>query len=174
MPEQETVFSSKMKYVGLLNFKEYYQFCHDWLVQEIDTKLMETKYEEKIKQDGKDINIKWIAKAKITDYFRYVIEVKFRILRMKDVEVIKDGIKIKMQDASVEIKVKGDLQRDYEGKFERTAWRKFLRGIYEKWIIKPRIEQYEDKLIYKCDEFLTQAKAWLDIEGNRDDLIGVE
>ena len=55
----------------------------------------------------------------------------------------------------------------YEGKFEKGAFRKFLRSIYEKWVIPARIEQYEEKLIGDCDEYLAQAKAFLALEGKR-------
>ena len=67
----------------------------------------------------------------------------------------------------IEIKVSGILVRDYQGKFEKDATRKFLRGIYEKWVIPARIEHYEDKIIGQCDEFLSQAKAYLDLEGKK-------
>ena len=42
-----------------------------------------------------------------------------------------------------------------------------MRGVYEKWVIPSRIEQFEEKLISDCDEFLSQAKAYLDLEGKR-------
>ena len=61
----------------------------------------------------------------------------------------------------------GVLVRDYNGKFETTAFKKFLRSIYEKWVIASSIEHYEDKIIGACDEFLSQTKAYLDLEGKR-------
>ncbi len=67
----------------------------------------------------------------------------------------------------METKVTGVLIRDYDGKFETGAFKKFLRSIYEKWVIKARIEQFEMKLIGDCDEFLSQAKAYLDLAGKR-------
>jgi len=167
MAEQEEIFSSKLKKAGIFDFKNFYRFCYDWLIDEIDLELVEDQYSEKIKGDSKEINIKWSGTRKITDYFKFKVKVDFRILNMTEVEAIQDGKKLKTNEGQAEIKVKGILIRDYEGKFESTAFKKFLRSIYEKWIIASRIEQFEEKLINDCDEFLSQAKAYLDLEGKR-------
>ena len=63
------------------------------------------------------------------------------------------------------MKVKGVLVRDYDGKFESSASRKFYRSVYEKWIIPSRIEEFEEKVAVGCDTFLSQVKAFLDLEG---------
>ena len=103
----------------------------------------------------------------MTDYFKFEVKVRFRILGLTNVEISQDGKKIKTNKGSVEMAVKGTLIRDWQGKFETNAIKKFLRSIYEKWVITSRIEQYEDKLVEDCNEFLAQAKAYLDLEGKR-------
>ena len=79
MAEAETIFSSKIKYAGVFNFKEFYQFCYDWLIQETGLAVIEGKYEEKIDGDAKNIEVEWEGKKKITDYFQFKIKVKFRL-----------------------------------------------------------------------------------------------
>ncbi|MBU1129462.1 MAG: hypothetical protein KJ949_02410 [Nanoarchaeota archaeon] len=165
--EKEEIFSSKVKHDGIFLFKDFYKFCYDWLTDETGLLVAEEKYAEKLAGDSKEINISWIGTKKITDYFKYQVKVSFRILNMKEVEIMQGNAKIKTNKGSVEIKTSGNLLRDYDGKFEKTGFQKFLRSIYEKWVIASRIEQMEDKLIGKCDEFLNQAKAWLDLEGRK-------
>ncbi|MBU4308323.1 MAG: hypothetical protein KJ566_00815 [Nanoarchaeota archaeon] len=165
--EKEEIFSSKVKHDGIFLFKDFYKFCYDWLTDETGLLVAEGKYAEKLAGDAKEINIEWEGTKKITDYFKYSVKVKFRILNMKEVEIMQGNAKIKTNKGSVEIKTSGNLLRDYDGKFEKTGFQKFLRSIYEKWVIASRIEQMEDKLIGKCDEFLNQAKAWLDLEGRK-------
>ncbi len=167
MAEKDQIFSSKMKYDGIVLFKDFYRFCYDWLIDETELEVKESKYVEKLKGNSKDIDIEWIGERKVTDYFKFQVKVNFRILGLKEIEINKNGAKIKTNDGSVEVKVTGTLIRDYEGKFETTTHKKFLRSIYEKWVIPSRIEQFEDKLISDCDEFLSQAKAYLDLEGKR-------
>ena len=165
MAEQEEVFSSKLKKAGIFDFKNFYKFCYDWLIEETDLDVAENAYNEKIKGDSKEVIIEWTGERKITDYFKFKVKVKFHILNMTDVEAIQGGKKLKANKGEIEIKMKGTLIRDYDGKFESTAFKKFLRSIYERWVIPSRIEQFEEKLIGDCDEFLSQAKAYLDLEG---------
>lgn len=165
MAEKDTLFSSKVKYGGIFNFAGFYGFCYEWLKDEIGLNLSEEAYSEKLKGDSKDIDIAWNGTRKVTDYFKFQVQVKFRILGMKQVEVQQNGAKIKTNDGSVEVKVKGTLIKDHTGRFENNGFEKTLRGFYEKWIIKSRVDEMEDKLIGDCDEFLQQAKAWLDLEG---------
>lgn len=167
MPEKDAIFSSKIKYDGVASFKAFYKFCYDWLTEETNLLVSEEKYSEKLKGDTKEIDIEWKGMRKITDYFKFEVKIVFRILRLREIEIAQDGVKIKTNEGSFEISVKGTLVRDYEGKFETTSGKKFMRSIYEKWIIPARIEQYEEKLITDCDEFLNQAKAWFDLEGKK-------
>jgi hypothetical protein len=167
MAEKEEIFSSKIKYEGILEFKEFYKFCYQWLVEEMQLDTVEDKYSEKIIGDAKGIKIEWTGTRKVTDYFKFSVNVKFEISNLIAVEVTQNGKKIKANNGIVEVKVKGTLIRDYEGKFEKTATRKFMRSVYEKWVIKSRVDQFETKLITDCNEFLAQAKSFLDVEGHR-------
>jgi hypothetical protein len=167
MVEKEDVFSSKVKYDGYFKFSDFYKFCYEWLADEEGFEMEESKYVEKVKGNSKEMEIEWNGKKKITDYFRYAIKVKFRIIGLTEVEINKGGVKVKTNKGSVEISMKGTVERDYKGKFETSAAKKMWRGIYEKFVIPSRIDQIEDKLIGICDEFLSQAKAYLDLEGKK-------
>ena len=167
MVEKDTIFNSSIKYTGVFSFKDFYKFCHEWLTEETVLNLAEKKYQEKLSGDSKEINIEWEGFRKLTDYFKFEMKVKFEIKQLKEVELVENGKKIKTNEGAIKIMVKGTLSRDYQGKFETGPGRKFMRGIYEKWIIPSRIDQMEDKIIGDCDEFLMQAKAYLDLEGKR-------
>jgi hypothetical protein len=166
--EKSVIFSSNVKYVGVFNFRNLYSFMYDWLEQETQLDfIMEEKYEEKIKGPEKDVIIKWTGDKKLTDYFKYTFKMEIVIRQLKNVEINQDGKKIKTNEGSVQLKVKGILHRDYEGKFEKSGFLKFIRSVYEKWIISSRVDEMEGKLSGDCDEFLAQAKAYLDIEGRK-------
>jgi len=168
MPEKDTIFSSQIQHDGIFSFKDFYKFCYEWLTEETGLKpLVEEKYEEKIQGDQKEIIVSWVGELKLTDYFKFEMRVKFTIRRLKEVEINKGGIKIRTNEGSAKINVKGILVRDYDGKFETTASKKFMRSIYEKWVIPSRIQEYELKISGDSDEFLSQVKAFLDLEGKR-------
>jgi len=65
------------------------------------------------------------------------------------------------------LRVDSNLIRDYKGRFEMSAFNKFLRSIYEKWVIVSRVKGFENKIREDSDEFIGQAKAYLDLEGKR-------
>ena len=55
MGEKETIFSSSIKYKGIFDFSDLYQFCYDWLTEEADLDVEEGKYVEKIKGNEKEV-----------------------------------------------------------------------------------------------------------------------
>ena len=130
MPEKDTIYSSKIKSVGIFSFTDFYKFCYDWLIDETGLTVKESKYVEKLSGDSKNIDIKWEGNKKLTDYFRFDMTIEFKIIGLTKVEINRGGEKIKTNEGSVEVKVKSELVRDYEGKFETGGYRKFLRGIY--------------------------------------------
>jgi hypothetical protein len=170
MPKKD-VFESKIKSTGPFNFREFYNFCFDWLGDETNLIVVEEKYIEKNSGDSKGIEAAWTAFRKITDYFKYQVSVTWRVIDLHNVEYEKKGKKIKTNFGTVQIKIKGTVFRDYEGKFQDSPFNAFLNKIYEKWVIKSRIEHYEDKLIAECDEFLDQAKAFLAAEAQKADIV---
>ncbi|HJX51037.1 MAG TPA: hypothetical protein VJ438_06255 [Candidatus Nanoarchaeia archaeon] len=167
MAEKDEIFSSKVKYTGILDFPDFYRFCYDWLTGETGMTMVEEQYVEKLAGDSKNIDIIWTGSRKVTDYFKFEIKVTYRIIGLTKVEISRDNIKVKTNKGNVEVKLAGTLVRDYGGKFEGSAINKFLRSIYEKWVIPSRLEDYEDKLAGDCDEFLAQVKAYLDLEGKK-------
>ncbi|MDA3836847.1 MAG: hypothetical protein PF542_04455 [Nanoarchaeota archaeon] len=163
---KDTKFNSKIKYAGVFNLKDFYQFCFKWMGGEMDLKVQEDEYEEKIKGNVKEVKIKWTGKAKVAEYFNYEVKVEFDIKQLAEVEIVTpEGKKIKTNQGQVKFTVKGIFIKDPAGQFESSAKTKFMRGIYEKFLIPSRIKEFEDKLIDQCVEFMSQAKAYLDLEG---------
>jgi hypothetical protein len=167
MVEKDKLFSNKMKYDGIFSFESFYKFCYGWLTDETGLLLSEKKYKEKLSGDSKNIEVEWAGTKELTDYFKFEMEVSFKLVGLTNVEVNEGTKKIKANKGSIEITIKGNLLRDYKGKFEKNAIEKFLRGIYEKMVISARIDQMQEKIIVDCEEFLAQAKAYLDLEGKR-------
>jgi len=166
MPEQDTQYKGKIKQAGIFDFKDIYRFVYDWLNDE-GYDVVEKTYSEKVAGDSKDIDVEWVAEKKVSDYFKYIIELDWKILGMKSVEVQRDNQKVKTNSGIIEIKFEAILVKDYEARWEHQAIWKFLRGIYDRYIIRSRIEQYEYKVIEELEDLITQCKAYLSIEGKK-------
>lgn len=164
MVEKDPVFKGKVRQKGIFDFKELYRFCYTWLVDQ-GYDVTEKKYAEKVTATGKEIEIEWVGERKISDYFRFSLKIHWRILGMTTVEVDREGKKVSMDKGDIEISVAGVLEKDYEHRWEKNAFTKFLRGLYDHYVIKSRIEAYEGKLFSEADEFIAQVKSFLAIEG---------
>jgi hypothetical protein len=160
MPELSPVYDGKIAHLGIFDFKELYRFMFEWF-KEYQYILNEKKYSEKIKADGKEIEIEWLCLRKISDYFRFRIKIVTRVVRMVTVEVQQDGVKVNRDKGDMEIKFWSWIERDYENKWEQNSVTKFLRGVYDKYIIRSRIEFYEEKLKEEVDEVMSQTKSFL-------------
>ena len=167
MAEKEAVFSSRIKYKGIFSFSDFYEFCYQWITEETGLDISEDKYSEKISGEAKNIEVKWSGEKDITDYFRFEIKIVIMGMGLKKVEINQGGKKIETNTGTIEIKVTSSLIRDYKGKFEINAFNKFLREIYEKWVIPSRIDALSNEISEESDEFLSQAKSYLDLEGKK-------
>lgn len=164
MVEKDKIFDGKIQHTGIFDFRELYRFTYTWLVDE-GYLLTEKKYNEKITPGGKEIEIEWEGRKKISDYFRFIIKANWRLVGMVSVEVEENGKKLKMDKAILEIKVTAILEKDYEHRWENNPFTKFLRGLYDRYIIRGRIDQYEGKIFGEADEFIAQIKSFLAIAG---------
>lgn len=164
MAENDPVFKSKVKDKGVFDFAELYRIAYTWLVDE-GYWIVEKLYSEKITASGKELDIEWNCYKKISDYFRFELSVTWKVLGMKDVEVEREGDKVTLNKGGFEITVKATLVKDYESRWESSQLDKFLRGLYDRYIIRSRIENYEGKLYGEGEEFLAQVKAFLALEG---------
>jgi len=167
MAERDNLLAAKVKHTGIFDFKETYKILYNWLVEQ-GYDLNEKTYKEVVGAgNSKELELEWEALRKVSDYFRYLLKIDWKIIGMTSVEVEIDGVKQKMNKGQFELGVKAILIKDYENKWEdRPIW-KFLRGFYDKYIIKERQDQYELKLISEMNEFLEQAKAYLALIGRR-------
>ncbi|MFA6022706.1 MAG: hypothetical protein WC781_01315 [Candidatus Pacearchaeota archaeon] len=164
MAEKDKITESKVKYSGIFDFKEVYQFVYRWLDEE-DYWIEEKKYIEEVSGDTKKVEIQWIASKKISDYFKFEHKLNWRIIGLTSIEVEKNGKKIKMNKGNFEIKIASTLVKDWEGTWEKQPYMKFLRGLYDRFLIEGRIKSYEIKCFLDGQDLAEQIKAFFAIEG---------
>ncbi len=167
MGEKDTILKEKLKYSGLGSFKDAYEYAYSFLVNE-DYNIIEDSYKEAVKGEDKEIEIVWTASKKLTDYYKSILNLKWRILGMSDVEIETNGKKKKMNKfADFSIDIKGVLERDYEGKWADSAVQKFMRSVYEKYVDIKRKREMEGKVKDIVQDFKEEMKAFLELTGKR-------
>jgi len=163
MAQKKQVIKEKFKHTGYWKYKEVYDMLYHWF-KEHNYNVKEDLYNEKIIASGKEVIINWKGEKKITDYFKFQIKADWHILHMKDVEVEVEGKKVKTNNGEVEIIFKGELIKDYEKRWEDKPMWKFLRGVYERYIVRATVDEYEDDLEDDVREIIGDLKAFLKLE----------
>ena len=151
---------------GLFDFKELYAFMWRWLESEgYDTD--EKEYTEKIKPGGKEVFIEWRARRRISDYFRFYLKVLYAVIGITEVEVSRNGTKFRLNRGEIRVDIIAYLEKDYESRWETSPTAKFLRGVYDRYIIRGRVLQYELKVRDEALNLSEQVKAFLALEARR-------
>ncbi len=166
MADKEQLIKEKVEHSGLLDFPGFYGYAHSWLKEE-DYGVVEEKYSEKVSGNAREITIEWRATKILSDYLKVEMQIEFEVKDLVDVEVEIDGKKKKMNKGKVSAKIMGNLIKDPESKWESSAFYRFLRDWYSKYIIPGRIEKVEDKIESDVRDFKEQLKAYLELSGKR-------
>lgn len=161
MSEKRTVFKGKIKQAGNFNFKDLYSFIYDFIMED-GYKVFEASYLERVTGDSKYLEIRWVLTKDLTGYFQSVINMDWQIIGLKDVEIEKDGKKVKTNNATIEIKFKGTLVIDYKDQFN-TDFTKYLRKIFDNFVNRQRIDTFEGTVIGDVNDFINQCKGFLAI-----------
>ncbi len=166
MADKSDVFEQTLKHNGFFNFSDLYSHCYDWLKDQ-GYSIKEKEYSEKHSGESKEIQIEWEAGKGVSDYLKNTISLKWHIIGLKEAQAQRNGKTEKTNKGSLKIKVSATIVKDKESKWEDTQFWKFMRGIYDKYIIRTTIEQYEGKLKDKAESLVEDIKEFLTAEGKR-------
>ena len=166
MVEKDQISKEKMGHSGIFDFSALYSFMHDWFKDELYG-VIEERYAEKVTEKGRTVNFEWKATKLVTDYFKFELAIKMEIKDLIDVEVEIDGKKKKMNKGGVDMEVKATILKDPESKWDTTPVLRFLREVYNKYIIRARIDALEEKIKSDAVTFKDEVKAFLDLTGKR-------
>jgi len=141
MSEKEAIYSgAKIAWVGIIDLSLFYKKLQEWLKIKKYGSISESRYVERVKPNGKQIEIVWKCqkKEKDNDYFNFIIDVKFLLIGVADAEIEKDGRKLKLSKIDATVEIESQLEKDAGDKWKDMGiWKK----IYETYIIKQQIEE---------------------------------
>ena len=145
-------FGSEIRKKGNVDVKRLYKELAPWFSAN-HYAFMEKGISSKSKPGGKEQVIEWVSERKVDSYFKFQIEVDFRIWRYKD------------EKAEIYIRFKGYLEKDYRNTFKNKGGKfgEFLRNIYEKYVIKDRIDEMAGKVHKDTNDLIDEAKRVLNL-----------
>lgn len=164
MPKEETIISdTKVKYKGNFDFLLLYKKLKEWFLREGygDAWKNEKKYAEKIKPNGKNVEIIWeMSRKEEQDYFQVNINVSFFAVGLTDVEVEKDGKRIKLNNAEIELKFDSKLIRNANKKWDENS---LMFKFYEKYLVQDRTEFYRIECYQDTQNLIDETKNFFNL-----------
>jgi len=151
-----------VKKSGILDFDGMFKAIPEWM-DFYKYSPMEKSHTEKKGPTGIYIESSWKGSRKITEYVKFIITVNIFLRDLTDVAVQDDkGNQVKRQKGRVELVFNAKMQKNYKKNIseEKNSFGNFLKSIYEKYIIKDKLEKYEDKLYDETTDFIETLKSY--------------
>ena len=164
MPAEENalVATPFIRYSGVFDFDGLYKMMYNWFFKQ-RYEFHEDLYKDKVSTPlGTEVEIKWHAEKRFTEFVKFYINIEFHLWDVSEVDVIKNGRKIKMTRCRMQIKFAGKTIADYAERFEETKFTKKLLDVFTTKIINKDLEfLYVDRLTYIIYEFHAEIKKFL-------------
>ena len=153
----------KVRQQAVFDMADLYKIMFRWFSQH-NYDFQEKQYMQRQSPDGsRHLEIGWEAARKISDYIKFRIKIKFLVIGLSSVEVEVGSMKKKTNKGDIEMRFDAFLELDYEGKWEGNPATKAIRELYNKLIIKSRIEDYEAELHEELYELIGEIKSFLNL-----------
>jgi hypothetical protein len=165
VPDKVNVTGGTIRYQGLFDMEGLYQAAVDWCKSHRYWFHEET-YKHKVPSPlGAEQEIWWRMEAKVTEFFKFYINIILHMWEMTEVEVVKDGKKKILTSARLQITMKGVVEADWQGKFKGTKFKELLKTILKNYIWKKEFTTvYGDMLYYRMWNLHTLMKKYLDMQ----------
>jgi len=163
MAEKKTLIDGEtVVYSGLFQCTELYRLI-DKFISERGFDKVERFNEEKVTQNGKDIDLLLEPGRSVSDYAKHKMKIRLFITGMKDVEVEKDGVKLKLQQGKVRVEFSAYLFTDTENKWDNRGSLVVLRTLVDKFIYRGVSKYHEDDLIQQTRHLRSLVKSFLNL-----------
>ena len=163
MVEQRLIVDHvRLSYEGLFNVNDLFMMI-DSFFKEKGYDKREVRNIEIVKPEGKYIEIELMPWKKINDYVRHIIRVEMKMMNIKEVEVEKDGHRMRLNSGRVNFVFDAYLQTDWENKWDMKPMYFFIRTVFDKFVYKSYTNMAEGLLVENVNQLHTYVKAFLNL-----------
>ena len=153
-----------------LNYKGLFDV--NGLLKKIDKNIVERGYskgekrrEERITASGKEFSIELRPVKRKTDYEAVMIKIRIEITNLKDVEVMRNKVKTKMNQGNVHMLFDAWTTTDYEWRWEQKPLFYFLRNLVERITYKFHTDKFFSEVSDDTHFVYNNIKAYLELHG---------
>lgn len=154
MAEYDYVISSlKVKENSVFRLADLYKVMKSWF-DDHNYLVLEGEYGD---VDKKHADIKWTAIQKVDDYSNFIIEARLKASNLEHMEVRGK----KLDKGEIEVTFASYIKSDTEDYWAGKGTSIFLRGIYDKFSLKNKMDKYHDKLKEDTYGIYDEVKSYL-------------
>lgn len=157
MPTFSLTPKTSIKHKGLFDRSKLIKTIQDWFGKH--------KYDfhaPKYKYRPDEIELEFKGERKINPYVRFRMLVVVKGFEIKNVEVVKDGEKKKMQQGRLNVEISPEYDLDYKKRFGGNKFLQALQDFFHKYIIKRTIEEvWEDQLFMHQTSMIREIREVL-------------
>lgn len=161
--ERKIVFNHGIiTYKGLFSVPELYRMIDLWFLEKGYTKH-ELMMKEEIEEECKKIFTILEPYRYLSDGMRYQIRIDIECKEVKEIDVERDGMAVRLNQGECNIIITGYLRTDYEFKWEKNAWFYFIRSAIDKYVWRSHTYKGESGLVKECENLMAQIRGFLNL-----------
>ena len=149
----------------------FYKMLHFWLEEEgfLDPfkthEYMESEYIQR-QLTNKEYHIFWKTEKNPIDssYYKYHLDIDMRVILMSDVEVIKNGRKVKAQKGEMQVKINPWIEVDMGKGWETHPILKYISSYFRRRLYKREMELHKKELYRDAYRLQAVIKKYLEMK----------
>ena len=149
---------------GVFDMDEFYKLVKSWLdfqgYGDEKTTFKESSYTERIKPNGKQLEVKWVCEKFINDYFSIQLSLVILVVGLNEVEINEEGRKIKVNKGEIEVRISSDLIKNRNGKWKKNS---LMKRLYENVLIKDNLNEYRKDAYDKAYALQGEMKRFFNL-----------
>jgi len=160
-----------IKHKDYFHMKDMYEIMHEWLIDEgWATRADETfperfYYQRETQKAGRELWIFWRLEKfpynTYNSYYKFFLDIDFHIILMKDVEVVRHGLKYKTHHGEPEIRFTSNVIMDWQGKWAKNWFLKHVHEAFRKRIFWKELDTHKRELYRETYRFQEMLKTYL-------------
>jgi len=156
------VYDLRLSYNGPLSIKAFYKEVEDWIKEKGMEKELKNKMEH-VTPKGKEIE--WVVECwkNVAAYAKDVVRLRALFHNVKEVDILKEGKKKKINQANVLLIFDGILETELSERWEQKPMFYFIRALFDKYIYKFHTERYFDVVYADTHDLHKRLKAFFSL-----------
>ncbi len=157
-----------------------YRVMHYWLMENgwrdskgnLDHETMELLYLERrgttFSPAHRELRIWWrLNKQPLflgSKYYQYHMDIDFNVIQMTDVEIMRDGQKVKAQHGELRLMIKPYLEIEDSGSWNEHFLLKYVEQYFKARILKKNLEDHKKEVYREAYRFQGMIKKYLELK----------